>query len=1160
VKRYIFFAIVLISSICSNPASAAQTDTPYFNDALKQAQTANKDIVVFLYGSDWCRAGQILKEKVWTRPEFIRQLESHFIQVEIDRPEHQPKGVDVEALKKNNSKFNVGTSNYPAFFLFDSKGRLYGRFDGVSAGSSSREISKRILELQEKRKQRDTLWAQAEKATGTQKAELLGQGLDLMGMGLGHKDVYKPIFEDIKKADSQDASAYIRKYGFNLKAIENQAKKLVGENKQEAAIAYLDKEIRHPGNRRLSTAQVQQIHFCKFNIYRGWKGHENERFDVLREIAKVDLDTNLGIGSSGYYLYHKGPVTLRYGWQKRHCQTTQTTWTLGDEMEPLGRYFPKAGDYEIVLGYGRGKNKLKIDSVTLIADGRQVAADAHSAECSKDNRTARYQLKVPYLSSARKLELRVVCKAEGGNDSSGSITVTELTPPNAPRPNRAQVPLRSKDSVRPVDTYLAKQDIDGLKKDLEKWLKAKDKAVGSADVTAQLQKAAKDAGYVTTLMQYEILRECDAAELKKVVAESANRDFLNHLFNDAEWMQMLMCSGPFVDRAKPRPAHRVLEALSALWNEDPDFSGQKLYKMLATAIAIETANPKTAIWLYQYYVESHKLGKLHATFDTLQTWEMRFVVKPTRGEDGSLRYLRDTYNMPISGYNRSCWSCPYKKFSIFGDSIQGPYYYMPWRGMMPHWKGADINGGVCGTLSTFGTTNAKAHGIPAMAMGEPGHCSYTVRQKRGKWQPCYSLSGKRSPKHHFYRGSWQHLLQTEKTYADTDAARQAYIHRWQAHLYKQDNQSQQVQVAYELAVKANPLHYGIWRDYLSFLSNSGTVDNKQWFDVTKQLLVALKDYPEPAWDLIKTVDRKAVVKGMNSTGILAYYELYHRAVSNGSPGQSWRDWNFHGILDHQVKTIGGDKTAMQMFRTLLGVYAASDYYRPAVLEWGKNYVTKRPKLLDVYCSELSRFVSEQIRKGGNEKLLRQVCSEGIQAASKAGDVVAFRKMTALAEKQLNLKNPKERYLSGQQLKNYPKIEKMPGACVSSRGLLKISSVSKSDTPLQYAGVLDETGGFFHTGNEKNPWAVVQLPSECKLTGIVIVNRFESNQKRQIPLKVLISEDEKTWTEVFTTNKVQGSWTIPLNGDTRARFIKVEASHEKPEPFHLRNILVYGKPA
>ncbi len=148
-----------------------------------------------------------------------------------------------------------------------------------------------------------------------------------------------------------------------------------------------------------------------------------------------------------------------------------------------------------------------------------------------------------------------------------------------------------------------------------------------------------------------------------------------------------------------------------------------------------------------------------------------------------------------------------------------------------------------------------------------------------------------------------------------------------------------------------------------------------------------------------------------------------------------------------------------------------------------------------------------------------------------------------------------------QAKKYPKYEPFPGKLLSEKGLLKIST-SRYDKPLAYRDVICNVtnGGFFHTNSEENPWAIVKLQGKCKVSGIVLVNRWESNKHRQVPLHVSVSTDNKEWKEIYTSDKVQDVWRVDLGTPVEAKFVKVEVKRPegKKDCFHLRNILVYGE--
>lgn len=100
-------------------------------------------------------------------------------------------------------------------------------------------------------------------------------------------------------------------------------------------------------------------------------------------------------------------------------------------------------------------------------------------------------------------------------------------------------------------------------------------------------------------------------------------------------------------------------------------------------------------------------------------------------DDKSYEWSNEHVNLPWRRYTAACWAAPYTGHNFFGDTIQGPLFYVPWRDLNTTAENTQIIGGVCGGLSYFGTMAAQAHGIPAYPVGQPGHCAYAVRVKRG---------------------------------------------------------------------------------------------------------------------------------------------------------------------------------------------------------------------------------------------------------------------------------------------------------------------------------------------------------------------------------------------------------------------------------------------
>ncbi len=142
-----------------------------------------------------------------------------------------------------------------------------------------------------------------------------------------------------------------------------------------------------------------------------------------------------------------------------------------------------------------------------------------------------------------------------------------------------------------------------------------------------------------------------------------------------------------------------------------------------------------------------------------------------------------------------------------------------------------------------------------------------------------------------------------------------------------------------------------------------------------------------------------------------------------------------------------------------------------------------------------------------------------------------------------------------------------GAILSEDSKLEISSSSQwnqvKDHARLFTGDRPASGFAFHTGDEKNPWAKIDLGAVKTVNAIEIENR--PNDRRTDGLILSISEDGKKWEEVWKAKEWESSWVVPLTHfdagiDTpgrQARFIKLETKGNSPRPLLLQRITVYG---
>lgn len=643
------------------------------------------------------------------------------------------------------------------------------------------------------------------------------------------------------------------------------------------------------------------------------------------------------------------------------------------------------------------------------------------------------------------------------------------------------------------------------------------------------------------------------AELRRVagpglaaLAETPDgKRFATALTGSPALLDELMGSGPLPDD----PA-KTLRILFDLWTADPAGFANPMDRGTAVAVALTYGDSKwpadQARTRYAYFRDSRKAGLLHPQFDDLLPWEKRYLVSAGSNggwggwDDASLVWLRDNVKLRAKDYVDACWQAPYRSDNLFGDSIHGSRYYAPFDAMIHAHRVRDV-GGVCGSLSHYGATAARANGIPAITMGEPGHCAYAVRVARGNWVPAYSLSWQRGLHTSLWGRTWTQLVLQEKVLGDRPAFGLCMAHLWQARAVAESD-PELAEIGYRLALEAQPLNQPAWLEATAFLKDRRKPDAAGWEAVLGGVLKALADYPEAAWDVVAGF-QPAAFAVLPEERRPEFLLAYHRAIASRTGPEMWE---FGKALEAQAGMVGGDAAArLAFFEKVLAIQAGSKSWFAPTIAWGQGKFATEPATAKEFFAVLARVFASDAA-GADQAALRSALRPAVLAAAANRNVEAFQ---ALGKAGAVLR-------TAQSLKTEP----FPGELLTSGGLLAVSSTSGWDSPEDHWGVLEEVGGRFHTENQVRPHAIVRLGRLGDLTGIVIHDPSDGhNATRQLPLKVSVSEDGQAWTQVFRTEQHQPLWRIPLAGKaTRVQFIKVERDDDRSEFFHLSAIHAYGR--
>lgn len=714
-----------------------------------------------------------------------------------------------------------------------------------------------------------------------------------------------------------------------------------------------------------------------------------------------------------------------------------------------------------------------------------------------------------------------------------------------------------------LERKLAAGEVDAVRQALRQALLKESPAVADrAQFQEALKRLLKDPDYTLWLARHEFLSECDAAALAEFLKKPEGPAVLAAVLADRDWLEQLLHTGGLWGQGAD-----VLDVLAQLRQADPGVFSDPFNRKLATAVAVafgasSSRNPlkergSTPVGRYSFFKKAHQERRLHKMFDDFEPWEMYYpVATPT--DDASLSWILDHVNIPLERYTEACWMAEYRGNTIFGGNIQTPYFYQPWDGSLCSAEKTSIYGGVCGSLSYYGTQSAGAHGIPAMPMGQPGHCAYGVRFARGDWRGGFggpyggahvSVFGKIS-------GHTDFVFLAEEVFSQWPRLVLARRASWQAQLYPAKDQ-EKARAAFSLALLAQDRNPLVWKDLVAWMKGAG-IPPEEWVRLSARLGKAIPRHPYAAVELVREMEKPYLDaqkdKGKDPAPLVNLWApVFLAAGAEGEKG--WYSWQTNALWTSLFERLGKNAPARGNFLSMLLASAVKEEKLfAAVIGWSQEALKEKPEEQEALLKMVGKVLS-----GG----------AGAQFDDAKGAHDLYAKLVLLAENNKSMPAFQGASRMGQKFltdderakladKPPPKPGAVSGELLSPGGLLRISSTSGWDRPLLHAGILTESLGFFHTEKGKNPWAEVALPKLTEPSTIIVV-ACRGNEWRVAPLELLVSEDGEGWTSVGKLEKYQELWRVDLNGrKLRARYVKVQRGGDGDDVFHLRGILVYGR--
>tara|TARA_B100001105_G_scaffold160063_1_gene128789 strand:- start:807 stop:1742 length:936 start_codon:yes stop_codon:yes gene_type:complete len=285
ISRNVLLAVGTAAILSLPTAQAAEGWLVDFEKAKAQAAKEEKSILMEFTGSDWCPPCKALAKNVLTQDVFKTEMPKNFVLLKLDSPRDKSKQTpeEIEQYKVLSAKY--GIQGVPTIFLADAKGRPYYQTVGYSGDPADKYVANLKEQLGTLAK-RDAAFAKAEKATGTEKAKLLAEGLSLVDDEMALK-TYSEVVAEIIELDADNKAGLKTKFDGLKNSVEfkSELEATMSSNrgKPEDILAAIDKLI---AEKKPTGAALQEAVFMKSSIlFQTDKAKAKEMLLEAKELA-----------------------------------------------------------------------------------------------------------------------------------------------------------------------------------------------------------------------------------------------------------------------------------------------------------------------------------------------------------------------------------------------------------------------------------------------------------------------------------------------------------------------------------------------------------------------------------------------------------------------------------------------------------------------------------------------------------------------------------------------------------------------------------------------------------------------------------------------------------------------------------------------------------
>ncbi len=706
----------------------------------------------------------------------------------------------------------------------------------------------------------------------------------------------------------------------------------------------------------------------------------------------------------------------------------------------------------------------------------------------------------------------------------------------------------------------------------------------------KIETLLKDPEVRLMLAQWELLNRCDIDALAKLMSDKETCADLSILLNDLRWVSSFVYDGeltkPEVALSMIRHFRQVDPKMDDEALEDGGTGAQMGLKgRVAAAIAVEftrngwygeekeltkeelesfkdlgvmmpslpgegkrasRSNKKdiyrAARERYLYFAESIDQGRLNSSFAFLPGWLLHFPCgwkgNSAFGTASTMRWLRDNCSVRVNEYTSMAFHVPYLPTNVYGDSIHSKWYYEPFNALYPGNFAKETRdvGAVCGGLSHFGTSSASANGVPAVTMGEPGHCAYAV-YVNGKWVPSNSISEKRFPHWKVWgQNTWSAFQMMTAMYQMGARTRDAQMVSTLASVLAAHKNPVKALNLYEMSVQMQPLNQPVWAYYIGTAAKALSRSPRRWLGVNDFVCSAIApEHPEMCATFLTENIYPSMLKTLRTPKQkLTAFEAYFKNINVNEEAQ----WDIDKMLDMQYASLGKSRVVkMDFFKIIIDNVAAHPTFGLAVT-WAIRTAFGESKKVG---KDMVALVKKHMETSPDKDLLAAAV---IRAAEEMGDFELAAEWS-------------EPYLKGKG-DEMPSFEPVGGNLVSAGALVHLGTYADDQRSIIYhASALTEAGGHIKSEAGKHQPLIVELEKNTRIGGVVIIPRGGASNYRVWQMD--ISSDGKTWKMLTALPDSSSEKCIRVcikHNHPSAKFIRIDSGEDQLVGIDFQAVLVY----